>query len=183
MKNKVFNISLCGVISALSVVVMMLTMLIPIASYTLPALAGMLCTLIVIEVNKKSALAVYVVVSVLSIIIVPDKEAVFLYILFFGYYPILKNILENRIKSNVIQFVLKLLIFTLSAIIAYLLSIFILGIPAEEYEIFGVNLPIIFLLICIASFVMYDYAFSKIIILYFIKFRDKLLHTLKRNNN
>ena len=85
MKKKTFNIALCGLISALGVVIMMITAIIPTTTYAMPAMASLLLTVIVIETDKKWALASYFVVSVLSLLLVPDKESVAFYILFFGY--------------------------------------------------------------------------------------------------
>ena len=48
-----------GVITALSIVLMFLTSVIPTLTYALPAAAGFLITLIVIEIDKKWALGVY----------------------------------------------------------------------------------------------------------------------------
>ena len=64
-----------GVITALSIVLMFLTSVIPTLTYALPAAAGFLITLIVIEIDKKWALGVYVAVSLLSVLLIADKEA------------------------------------------------------------------------------------------------------------
>lgn len=174
MKKKTFNIALCGVISALGVVIMMITAIVPTATYAMPAMAGLIAMVIVIEINKKWALASYLVVSVLSLLLVPDKEAVAFYILFFGYYPIFKQIIESKIKFIWLQWILKIAVFSASAIAVYYIAILLLGVPAEEFIIFGINLPILFLLIGILIFIMFDYAMSGVVVTYVNKFRKKL---------
>ncbi len=174
MQKKTFNVALCGVISALGVVIMMITAIIPTATYATPALAGLIATVIVIEINKKWAVASYFVVSVLSVLLVPDKEAVAFYVLFFGYYPIFKQIIEAKIKPRIIQWVLKILLFSLSAVLVYYIAILFLGVPTDEFMLFGVNLPLIFLLAGIVVFVMFDYAMSGVIVTYINKYREKL---------
>lgn len=174
MKKKTFNVALCGVVSALGVVIMMITAIIPATTYAMPALAGLISTVLVIEINKKWALASYFVISVLSLLLVPDKEAVAFYILFFGYYPIYKQIIESKIKLALLQRILKIAVFSISAVAVYYIAILLLGVPTDEFVIFGVNLPLVFLLVGILIFMMYDNAMSGIIISYVNKFRKKL---------
>lgn len=179
MKKTTFNMALCGIISALSVSIMIFTAIIPVATYALPALAGIIAVILVIEVNCKWAMASYFVVSVVSLLIVPDKEAVVLYILFFGYYPILKQAIESHINHHTLQMILKTLAFTVSAVIFYFVTIFVLGVPNEEYEIFGVNLPILFLIAGIFIFLMYDFSLTSVITTYVSRFRDKIFKHFK----
>ncbi len=174
MKKKTFNIALCGILSALGVVIMMITAIIPTATYATPAMASLLLTIIVIEINKKWALASYFVVSVLSLLLVPDKESVAFYILFFGYYPIHKQIIESKIKFLWLQWILKITAFSISAVIVYYVAIFILGVPTDEFVILGVNLPLLFLLAGIAVFIIFDYAMTGVIVKYVTKLRKKL---------
>lgn len=174
MQKKTFNVALSGIISALGVVIMMITAIIPTATYATPALASMLVAVIVIEINIKWALASYVVVSVLSLLLVPDKEAVAFYILFFGYYPVLKQIIESKIKPMLLQWILKTLTFSLSAVLVYYIAIYLLGIPTDEFVVFGMNIPLIFLLVGIFVFVMFDYAMSGVIVTYVNKYRQKI---------
>lgn len=174
MKKKTFNIALCGVISALGVVIMMITAIVPTATYAMPAMAGLIAIVIVIEINNKYALFSYFVVSILSLLLVPDKEAVAFYILFFGYYPIYKQVIESKIKFQWLQWLLKISVFSVSAVIVYYIAIFILGVPADEFILFGVNLPLLFLLAGIVVFIIFDYAMSGAIVTYVNKFRKKL---------
>ena len=106
-----------GVITALSIVLMFLTSVIPTLTYALPAAAGFLITLIVIEIDKKWALGVYVAVSLLSVLLIADKEAAVMYIMFFGYYPIVKAIFEKHFHSMLL-WVLKFAVFNVGAVAA-----------------------------------------------------------------
>ena len=177
--SKSAKIALCGVISALAVVLMMLTGLIPIGTFALPALAGILSCIIVIECSLKHGLGIFVSVSLLSFFLAPDKEAVLYYIAFFGYYPILKNIIE-RIKSKILRIVLKLSSFNIAMVCCYYASMHILMIPEDSFTLYGVNLPQVFLLVGNFVFLLYDYSLSMMISAYVIKFRKKLLKNFKR---
>ena len=180
MKKKTFNIALCGLISALGVVIMMITAIIPTTTYAMPAMASLLLTVIVIETDKKWALASYFVVSVLSLLLVPDKESVAFYIFFFGYYPIYKQIIESKIKHLWLQWLLKILVFSISAIIIYFIAILILGVPADEFTVFGINVPLLFLIAGIAVFIIFDRAMTRVIVAYVIKLRKKLFGKLTK---
>lgn len=174
MKKKTFNIALCGLISALGVVIMMITTIVPVTTYAMPAIASLLLTVIVIEIDKRWALASYFIVSILSLLLVPDKESVAFYILFFGYYPIYKQIVESRINNLWLQLLLKVLMFSVSAVTIYYISILILGVPTDEFAIFGVNVPLLFLIAGIFVFVIFDNAMSRVIVTYVLKLRKKL---------
>ena len=79
--------ALGGIVAALSVTMMFLTAVIPTLTYALPAAAGVLLIIVVIDVDKKWAFGVYAAVSLLSLLVLPDKEAAVMYVFFFGHYP------------------------------------------------------------------------------------------------
>ena len=70
-----FKVSLSGVIGALSLVLMLLTSVIPFGTFAFPAFAGMLLISIVIELGNSWAFLVYFTVSTLSLLLLTDKEA------------------------------------------------------------------------------------------------------------
>ena len=72
------------------------------ATFALPALAGLLMIMIVIEMGARWAWPTFAVVAILSVFFVPDKQAALLYVIFFGYYPILKALIE-RLKNKIVQ--------------------------------------------------------------------------------
>lgn len=172
--NKVaYKVALCGIISALALVMMMLTTLIPVGTYALPIISGILLVAIVIEFNSKWAFAVYFVVSVLSFLLSGDKEAVLYFILFFGYYPILKSFFE-RIKFKAIQWILKYAVFNAGMVLAFYIGIFLLGVPVESFLIFGYNLPLVFLLAGNVLFYFYDKCVTIMLMQYIFNLRGKL---------
>ncbi|MGN1139205.1 MAG: hypothetical protein ACI4RM_07130 [Ruminococcus sp.] len=172
MKNT-FKVALCGVISAFALVLMLLTGIIWGGTYAFPCFAGMLLTVVVIEFSPKWAYCVYGAVSLLSLILAGDKEAVVYFILFFGFYPILKSTVE-RSNSKVFQYIFKYLIFNISMICAFLVGKFILMIPDEEFTFFGVYLPWVFLAVGNIFFLFYDRCVTVFISLYIYKIRNKI---------
>lgn len=148
---------------------MFLTGLISIGTYALPALSGILLVAVVIELGTAWAWPVYIAVSVLSLILAADKEAAALYILFFGYYPIIKALLEKTGKKYCIL-ILKFIIFNVSMIACYFLSIKVLGVPVESFTFRGIYIPWVFLLVGNIAFILYDYAVSAIVVTYYQRF-------------
>ena len=161
MRSKAAKIALCGVVSALSVVLMLLTGIVPIATIALPALAGCLTIAVVAETNIRYGFAVYCVVMLLT----PDREAILFYILFCGYYPTLYGVLM-RIKKKPLRVLAKFGVFNLAMVLEGVLAVWFLQIPLSEMEAFGKwSIPIMAVLLNLV-FVMYDYAMNGLIVLY-----------------
>ncbi len=170
--------ALGGIVSALSVMLMLLTAVLPFMSYALPLLAGALLIFMVIEINKSWAFIVYIAVSLLAVFVVPDKEAATFYIAFFGYYPIIKSSLEKHLPK-IIKWLVKLAIFNLSVVAAYFVSVKLLGIPFEDMQELGkYGIPIL-LAIANVTFVMYDIMLSKMVVLYMLKLRKSFKKIFK----
>ena len=166
VNKKTFKIAYCAIIAAISTVLMIITSFIPIGTYALPIFAGALLVSIVVEYDCKWAFGTYAVVSVLSAFLAGDKEAVVFFIALFGYYPVLKNIFERRISNKVLQWVLKLAVFNAAAVAAFFFTSFVLGISSEEYTVFGLYVPYLFLIFGNIIFLFYDKALSIIVVFY-----------------
>lgn len=163
-----------GIASALCLLLMMLT-IIPIATYTMPALAGMVLIVVVIENGYSTAWMVYVAVGFLSLFICPDKEAAMLFVGFFGYYPILKGKLE-KIKKRSMEYLSKFSIFNLAMILNYLVIIYLFGIQdiLEDVGPLGKFSVLLLLLMGNVVFFVYDIALSRIITAYRMVLRKKI---------
>jgi len=170
------KVSLGGIIGALSLVLMLLTLVIPFGTYAFPAFAGMLLVCVVIELGYSWAFVVYFVVSVLSLLFLSDKEAVLYYIAFLGVYPIVKGLIE-KINLRFLQYIIKFIVFNTSMVVTFYISIYVLSVPEESFNLFGIYLPWVFLLIGNVAFVLYDYCVTKIVTIYLYK-----IHKLLTNN-
>jgi len=168
-----FKVSLGGIIGALSIVLMFLTSLVPFGTYAFPAFAGMLLVCVVIELSYPWAFLVYTVVSLLSMLMLSDKEAALYYVIFLGFYPIIKGLIE-KLKSKVLQYIIKYAVFNICIISAFYISIFLLSIPKESFNIFGIYLPWVFLVIANITFLLYDMCVTRIVTLYIVKFQRLL---------
>ena len=173
-----FKVSLSGIVGALSLVLMLLTFVVPFGTFAFPAFAGMLLVCIVVELGFRWAFLVYFVVSVLSVLLLADKEAALYYITFLGFYPIVKGLIEKS-KNMVFQYIIKFSVFNLCMILCFYISVFILSIPKESFEIFGVYLPWVFLLLGNFAFVIYDICVTRIVTIYILKLHKLLAKKTK----
>lgn len=165
-----FRLAFCSMTVALGTAIMILTGFIPVGTYALPAFAGILLIAVVVEAGIKWAAGVYVAQSILSVMLAADQEAVLFFILFFGYYPILKNILESRLHQTWSRAAVKLAVFNAAAILEFWLSVKLLGVPVASFSVFGYSVPGLFLLAGNIVFLIYDYAVSLLVLAYFNRF-------------
>jgi len=172
MKTSV-KVSLGGVVAALSLVLMLLTSIIPFGTYAFPAFAGILLVLLVFNLGYAYAFAVYFVTAALSFLLVTDKEAALYYAMFLGFYPILKGVIE-RIPSKPVQYIVKLALFNVCMIAAFYIGISLLSIPKESFNLFGVYLPWVFLILGNIVFIIYDLCITRLVTLYLLKWHDRL---------
>lgn len=124
--------ALGGVLAALAVVIMCLVGLIPLATYVCPIACILLLDLVRIRCSDRVAWAWWGAVSVLSILLGPDKEAALMF-LALGFYPIIRPKIE-RMK---LRLLVKLVVFNASTLSVYWLMIRLLGmeqVAAEFHE-------------------------------------------------
>ena len=160
MKSR--KIAVGAVVAALSLALMLLTGVLPFGTYALPCFAGILLAVIVIEFSLWWALGVYFAVSVLSFLICTDKEAVLYYVLILGIYPVLKSLFE-RIGFKWLSLLVKIIYFNIMVVAAFFISVYVMGIPAKSFSIFGYNLPLVFLAAGNVVFVIYDICATRLI--------------------
>lgn len=171
--------ALGGIVAALSVTMMFLTAVIPTLTYALPAAAGILLMIVVIEIDKRWALGVYAAVSILSVLVLPDKEAAMMYVFFFGHYPIVKALLEGKLQSRVLLWIFKFLIFNVSVVAAYMVIIYVFQLPLEDMEEFGKWGVWVLLGLGNVVFLVYDIALSRLVALYMLKWHKAFRKILK----
>ncbi len=175
-KTTSYKVAVGGVVSALCLALMFMTGIAPLLSMAIPIYAGALMIIVSREINTKQALAAYCAVSILSLFLTPDKEAATLFIIYFGYYPIILPKL-NQIKLSIIRVFVKLLLFNMMMILWYKLMIFIMGSYdfIEEFAFFGKYALLIVMIIINLIFALYDYTIKAIDDYYVRYFRQKYL--------
>ena len=159
MKNKTKNTAICGLMTALSVVLMMLTTLVPVFMYVLPIVTGLLVLFTADLSNKKWGVGVYFSTAFLSLLLITDKEAALTYALFFGYYPLIKDLIEKHPKP--LAWFSKFILFNVAAVGIGVISFYLFGVSGEEYNEFGKYTIPILLVMANVAFVLYDVCLSK----------------------
>lgn len=176
MKNT-SKIALGAIITGLSVALMLSTAILPFLSYAIPAICGVLIILVVMECDKKWAFLVYVSVSILSLLIVPDKSAGAAYACIFGYYPIIKAVFESKLPEW-LSWISKILLADIVLIAGYYMSLHFFGIDTEGIEWLSPYLTKWFVAPIIAVgggifFYMYDTVLTRLITIYSLKWRKR----------
>lgn len=166
-KSKVKQLTVCAALSAIGVVLLSIGPLIDVLDASLAVLASILCIVAVIEYGKAAPWLVFSVTAVLSLVLMPQNSAAIMYLLFFGYYPILKEKLEKL--SRVLSWVLKELIFN-AAMAVCIVVIKLLFLPTAEVSALTY---VILVLICEAVFVLYDIALTRLITFYIYRLRPR----------
>ena len=156
MQNKrtnASNMAQGGILAALAVVIMNLGTLIPVATYTCPMLCALLLQRVLKACGKRVAWAWYGAVTILSLLMAPDKEAAVVF-LFFGYYPIVKPWMDRRRG----KWLWKALLFNLSGFAMCRMLMYITGLPfvGAEFQGYETLMTLVFLLLGNVTFFLLD---------------------------
>lgn len=176
--NKTSRTTLGGITAAVSVVIMLLTA-VPVMTYSSPMIAGALLILIVIEMDKKWAFGIFAVAGTLSLLLAADKEAAILYIMFFGHYPITKAIIESKIKSRPVEWLIKIAVFNMTMITGYLIIVKVLALPMDDMNDLGKYAWLILLGAGNVMFPIYDITLTKCVLLYEVRLRKTVRKIFK----
>ena len=145
--------------AALAVVIMCMGGIIPMATYVCPMLCSLLLAVVLRLTGRRIAWAWYAAVSLLSLLLGPDKEAAAVFV-FLGYYPIIKPWLDRR-KVPILW---KLAVFNLSIGLLYtlLLYLFRLEQVVRDFSEFGMVMTLVVLLLGNVTLFMLDVVLSRI---------------------
>lgn len=159
MKAK--NITLGGILCAITILLLLGTSILPTSKLTLFAVTSAIIPLAIIRSTVRTAILVYLCSSIIGILILP-KTTLILYILFFGIYGIVKFYIE-KINKISIEILLKLIFFNASLSITFItlntLLFSYLNIKISILYIYGLGQILFF---------VFDYALT-LLITYFIK--------------
>ena len=169
-RNQSTLAALGGICAALSVVLMLVSSIIPLATYIAPMLAGIALLPMKEEMGSKSALLSYLACSILCVFLVPEKECVMMFIFLLGWYPIAKDYLD-RIKSKLLRFLTKLAVFNISTFLGYYLLIKLLSMEYILEEFGGAVLFIVTVITGNIAFIVYDISLVLLKKFYYLRVR------------
>lgn len=168
MKNKTRKMTITAMMVALSVIFIYLSSVVPAGQLGLIAISTLFGIAAVVEVGISSGILVFAGTSILCILLVPDKNIAFTYFLFFGYYPVLKSLIE-RLHNLLAEWALKLL----SVNVALTVIVFVFSGLIFNVFRFGGNL-LVFYVIVNLIFVAFDIGISKLISFYLHAISSKI---------
>ena len=177
--QKSWGMAYCGIVTALSVALMLLGAVIPIAMFIAPAVAGFLVATVCVECGMQLALTPYAAVSLLALLFVPDKEVALIFVFLLGYYPLAKPKFE-RIRPAVLRIVCKLLLCNGTVLAMYGLVFLLVpaGSISQELRTTALAVSLATLVMGNVAFVLYDRALHNMLMMYRLVWRPKLHKTL-----
>lgn len=149
------KVALGGVLGAVSLLCLLGTVF-PYATFALPAMAGLALVPVAVEAGRGWGWLTFGAVAVLNLLLTPSMEAKVLFVAFLGYYPLLKLTLDPLPPA--FSWPLKFLVFNAAVVTAYWLMLHVFGLEADTFELFGINLPLVFLAIGNVTFLLFDLA-------------------------
>ena len=152
-RNVASDVALGGVLAALALAIMCLGTMIPVATFACPMLCILLEKAVFQRCGGRIALAWYGVVSILGILLAPDKEAAAVF-LALGYYPVIKP----RFDRMRLKWLWKVLLFNGVILVLYWLLIHAFGMNqiAVEFREMGTVMTVITLLLGNLTFILLD---------------------------
>ncbi len=174
--KKTGYITFSAMMAALSVVLMLVSYF-PYLTYTVPAFAAIFIMVVVIECGLKWATFSYVCAAIISLI-VAEAEAAIIFVCFFGFYPIIKVLLE-RIKIKPLKIALKLAVFNASVLLVYFVIMRLMGIDAG-FEGYGKYMAYVALAVGNGVFLLYDFELVRLSNWYYYKFHKTVERLLKK---
>ena len=152
--------------TALAVVFLYLAAILPTGRYGLVAAASLFGVAAVIETGLSGGVFVYLGASLLGFLLVPDKLDLMLFVLFFGYYPVLKSLAE-RMENRVLSWGVKLAVMNaaLTVIRVFFASLIF------DYAAMAGSTALVYLFVNIV-FVIFDIGVSKVIAYYMYRIKN-----------
>ncbi len=162
------KIALGGVVSGLSIVSLYLASILPTNRLLFFALSSIFIAAVVIEYGVSTAFSTYIAISLLGLVLVPNKLMMHPYIFFFGYYGIIKYYIEKK-NSLILEWAIKIFIFNAALWIMYAIAqVFIAQNIVNEY---GLSFMAVLAQIV---FVAYDIGYTAAISYYRKNIRSRL---------
>lgn len=183
ISKKTKQLTVSSLLCAIGVALLFVGSVVETLDLSMAALASFLCVFAVIELSGKYSWMIYAATGLLSVILMPYSMGGWFYLLFFGYYPIIKEKLEKLKKP--VEWLLKIITLNLALIICVFAAYFLFFGQTEGKSVFdaftlvfgdsgvGEIMAIVIYALVNVVFVIYDIALTRLITLYFYKIRHR----------
>lgn len=105
------RVAFCGMLAALSLVMMLLGAVLELGIYAAPMLAGLCLLPVEAQFGKRDQILLWIAVSLLSLILLPNVEESLVYFALFGAYPVIRPVLQRL--PRILRIAAKLLYFNI----------------------------------------------------------------------
>lgn len=171
MKSR--QMALCGVLCALAAALLTLGGVIPIATFCAPMLAMAVLLPVLEEYGPRAAGTAWLAVSLLALLLDPDREAALVY-LCFGWYPLLRPRIA-KLPSRLLRLAAKLAVCGAAVALLYGALMKLLGLTADLEEA-GAWLTAVLLILANITFLLLDRALERLTLLWRRKLRRRFFH-------
>lgn len=154
LKNKFNCVAYSGIACALSLVFLTVASFFPFCKLAFVFSSSVICGLLISMYGNKTGIFHYVGVSVLALLLVPDKTIALLYAVVVGNYPVVKFKID-KIKNKILNFTIKMIIYNIYMLISYAILIKLLNVNfSVQYSFAVLWVGILFV------FYVYDYIYT-----------------------
>lgn len=172
MKNKINRqtqrLTLCAVCVALGVVILALGSLIDVLDLSAAAIAGLISIMVVVEIGGVWPWLTYTATGLLGILLLPCKLPGAIYLMFCGWYPIIKPRLDGM-KYRPVSWLIKLAAANAATALVVLATKYVLALSHEVME-----LSVVLFAMVNVAFVLYDIVVTRLARLYTLRLRHRL---------
>ncbi len=165
------RVSLTAMFAAMSLLFLYLASVLPTMRIAMYFLSSVFVMGLVIEEEIGLAILMFIGVSLMSLLLMPNILRVLPYVFFFGHYGIGKYYIQTRIKDKVAGYIIKLIYYNVAVALIYLLAKQIIF---EDILDSGIAFWL-FVVLAEVAFVIYDFLFDKVTSFYFNNLRRLLM--------
>ena len=170
MRAQTKKLTLCALISAIGVMIMLIGGFSGVGTYAAPILSGMVLIPIIDEYGLKYSIACWLVTGSLSLILVSDKELALFYCCIIGWYTCVKTLIDRL--PGVFRWLLKAVIFNAAVIALYAVIFAVIGMKNAGFE--NTFMIVLSLVLGNAVFIIYDLALTRLTKVYRLKLRSRI---------
>lgn len=168
--RRVRSLALSGILTGFTVLCLYVESIVPTGRAGFYVLTSFILSALFLETGMKWVLGAYVASAALAFVVVPDKVGLLPFLLLFGIYPVLKNLVE-RIGKLWLEWVLKLVGFNVLLAVGYALFAPLLPAALSGAATLWAVLALE------VGFIVYDLLFTQWIHFYF----DRIAPHVRRN--
>ncbi len=167
------KLAFSSVMTALIVVCLYASAVAPTAKLAFLAVTSLCILITVAQCGTRYALVAYIAASLAGLLLIPSKAQVLLFLLFLGYYPIIKRYIE-RLDNLFFEWIVKILFFSAVLIVAYFLIKYLLLSYVSLGALFDYVLSHLVITTVVAeiAFIIYDY-FLSLLVSYYVNIIQK----------